>query len=182
MATVEAQMDAAHQHYANKEYATARLLYGLAADQGDAQARFILGAMHAQGQGGPQDYAAARRWYGLAADQGHADAQYNLGIMHDQGRCLERGAVGAGARPTSARHRSADFGFVRRRFTRRRRKPRLVTALLLTWVTSVQFGFSAAFRLGGHVTSRPSLRSLLRVYSFAFTFAGEKKAAPCQSR
>ena len=83
---VDVQMGAARQHYAKKEYAEARRLYGLAADQGNAQAQFNLGNMDAQGRGGPQDYAAARRWYGLAADQGLAEAQNNLGFMHKQGQ------------------------------------------------------------------------------------------------
>jgi hypothetical protein len=40
--------------------AAARRWYGLAADQGLAEAQNNLGFMHKQGQGGPQDYAAAR--------------------------------------------------------------------------------------------------------------------------
>ena len=83
---VDVQMDAAQQHHAKKEYAEARRLFGLAADQGLADAQFNLGYMLQHGQGGPQDYVAARRLYGLAADQGDADAQSNLGYMHENGQ------------------------------------------------------------------------------------------------
>jgi tetratricopeptide (TPR) repeat protein len=67
---------------------------------GDAKAQFILGSMHANGQGVPQDYEEAIKWYKKAADpghadpsewfrktadQGHADAQYELGQMYCNG-------------------------------------------------------------------------------------------------
>ena len=55
------------------------------AEQGDAVAQFLLGAMYYRGRGVPQDYAEAVRWYRLAADQGAADAQGNLGIMYALG-------------------------------------------------------------------------------------------------
>ena len=51
------------------------------AAQGDADA--MLGRMHYDGDGVPQDFAEARRLLGLAAAQGHADAQTVLGEMHN---------------------------------------------------------------------------------------------------
>lgn len=56
------------------------------AEQGDAHAEFMLGAMYNFGQGVLQDYERAGLWYRKAADQGVAGAQYNLGIMYDTGQ------------------------------------------------------------------------------------------------
>jgi len=56
-----------------------------AAEAGDAEAQFNLGASYEFGLGVPQDYKEAVKWYRLAADQGHADAQFNLGYMYDRG-------------------------------------------------------------------------------------------------
>ena len=56
------------------------------AEQGDAEAAFILALLHANGDGVPQDYKTAAKWYALAAEQGHPSAQYNLGELHRSGR------------------------------------------------------------------------------------------------
>ena len=56
------------------------------AEQGDAHAEFMLGAMYNFGEGVLQDYARASLWYRKAADQGVAGAQYNLGVMYDTGQ------------------------------------------------------------------------------------------------
>ena len=61
-----------------QDFAEARRLYGLAADQGNPDAQINLGYMHEHGEGGPPDFAEARRLYGLAADQGNPEAQNNL--------------------------------------------------------------------------------------------------------
>ena len=58
----------------------------MAADQGIAQAQYILGVMYENGQGVAQDYSAAMKWYRMAADQGHAQAQCNLGVMYYEGQ------------------------------------------------------------------------------------------------
>ena len=64
-----------------KDYAEARRHYGLAAEQGHAEAQRMLGQMHCDGRGGAQDLAEARRLYGLAAAQGHAGARVVLAVM-----------------------------------------------------------------------------------------------------
>ena len=56
----------------------------LAAEQGDAEAQFILGAMYFQGRGVLKDDAEAVRWYRLAAEQGLADGQNSLGVSWSQ--------------------------------------------------------------------------------------------------
>jgi TPR repeat protein len=69
--------------------------YRKAADQGDADAQFNLGAGYDNGQGVPQDYAEALKWYRLAADQGVASAQYNLAVMYANGQGVPQDYVRA---------------------------------------------------------------------------------------
>lgn len=52
------------------------------AEQGDAESQFLLGQMHHQGLGVPEDAAKADRWFRLAAAQGHAEALFGLGALH----------------------------------------------------------------------------------------------------
>ncbi|MGA2086912.1 MAG: tetratricopeptide repeat protein [Terracidiphilus sp.] len=65
-------------------------VYGVAArkaaEQGDANAQFNLGASYDLGQGVPQDFAQAAFWYRKAAEQGNPNAQINLGAMYDYGQ------------------------------------------------------------------------------------------------
>ena len=56
------------------------------AEQGDANAQFMLGNMYRQGKGVSQDYKQAVSWYRKAADQGLAKAQLMLGVMYYEGR------------------------------------------------------------------------------------------------
>ena len=46
-----------------------------AAEQGDAEAQFNLGAMYAKGEGVPEDYVRAFAWFNLAAAQGDENAE-----------------------------------------------------------------------------------------------------------
>ena len=45
------------------------------AEQGDADAQFVLGVMYGEGKGVTQNYKTALKWYGLSAKQGNADAR-----------------------------------------------------------------------------------------------------------
>lgn len=56
-----------------------------AAEQGDVEARVIVGEIYERGLGVPPDYAAAATWYRLAADAGDRRAQVNLGYLHERG-------------------------------------------------------------------------------------------------
>ena len=69
-----------------RDYKAAAEWFRRAAEQGVAEAQFILGQMCRTGEGVPQDYKAAAQWSRRAAEQGHADAQYNLGGMYAIGR------------------------------------------------------------------------------------------------
>ena len=55
------------------------------ADQGHADAQYLLGLMYANGEGVPENDAEAVKWFRKAADQGHAAAQFNLGYMYATG-------------------------------------------------------------------------------------------------
>jgi TPR repeat protein len=81
-----ASLEEAIKAYQHGDYATARRLFRLLAEQGSAKAQYLLGLMYVEGQGVPQDDGEAVKWLRLAADQGHANAQYNLGIMYEKGR------------------------------------------------------------------------------------------------
>ena len=59
-----------------------------AAEQGDAEAQFTLGARYESGRGVAQDAAVAVRWYRRAAQQGHVTAQFRLGDMYRDGRSV----------------------------------------------------------------------------------------------
>ena len=53
--------------------------YRKAADQGDADAQYILGYCYETGAGVPKDTAQAADWYRKAATQGHTNARQGLG-------------------------------------------------------------------------------------------------------
>ena len=72
--------------YQRGDYSTAVRLWRPLAEQGDAFVQWLLGIMHDQGQGVPQDDAEAVKWYRLAAEQGDAEAQNNLGVMYAKGQ------------------------------------------------------------------------------------------------
>lgn len=72
--------------YKHGDYATALGEWLPLAQQGNAGAQFLLGALYAQGHGVPQDYGQAAQWFRRAAEQGHVAAQYNLGVRYHEGR------------------------------------------------------------------------------------------------
>ena len=67
------------------DYKTALREFQHLAEQGDADAQYLLGVFYKDGEGVPQDYKEAVKWYTLSAEQGHADAQHNLAIMYGTG-------------------------------------------------------------------------------------------------
>ena len=60
------------------------------AEQGDANAQYNLGVMHAKGVGTLHEVAEAVKWYRKAAEQGDAQAQYTLGVEYDKGQGVPR--------------------------------------------------------------------------------------------
>ena len=84
--SAESQFDIGVSRYEEQDYAAARELFRLAAEQGHTEAQNKLGVMYADGEGVLQDYAEAVRWYRKAAEQGYAYAESNLGYMYDGGQ------------------------------------------------------------------------------------------------
>ena len=56
-----------------------------AAELGDSEAAYTLGALYATGEDVEIDAEQAVRWYWMAAEAGHAEAKYNLGFMYCRG-------------------------------------------------------------------------------------------------
>ena len=68
-----------------RDFATELQILRPLAEQGNAEAKRMIGAAFASGQGVPQDFAQAVIWYSEAAYQGDPDAQSNLGAMYANG-------------------------------------------------------------------------------------------------
>ena len=66
-----------------------------AAEQGDVEALFEQGQMHAQGLGTKQDFESAAEYYQQAAEKGHAKAAFNLGFLFAHGQGVEQDDVRA---------------------------------------------------------------------------------------
>ncbi len=81
--------------YNRGDYATALKEIHPLAEQGVAEALFILGLMYSKGEGVLHDYVEAMRWYRLAAEQGHATAQFNLADMYKYGKGVPQDYVQA---------------------------------------------------------------------------------------
>ena len=70
------------------------------AEQGDANAQFMLARLYQDGEGIPQDFKKAVNWYKRAAEQEIGDdklaflgirtAQYNLGLMYKNGKGVQQ--------------------------------------------------------------------------------------------
>ena len=67
----------------------------LDAEQGDADAQFLLGRRYFNGEGVPPDYQEAVKWYRLAAEQGYAMSQFSLGGMYAIGQGVREDYVQA---------------------------------------------------------------------------------------
>ena len=76
--------------YKRGDYATALREFRPLAEQGNAKAQVLLGAMFHAGEGVSQDHATAVKWYRKAAEQGSAFAQNNLGVMYEKGQGVVR--------------------------------------------------------------------------------------------
>ena len=68
------------------DYATALREWRPLAEQGQAEAQYLLGIIYSVGKGVPQDYAEVVKWFRKAAEQGHAKAQNDLGNHYRSAR------------------------------------------------------------------------------------------------
>ncbi len=80
MGDVMTEMDKVNEALERGDYATAFKLSLPLAEQGDADARYIIGVMYANGHGVAQDYVQACMWLKLAAKNDHEDAKYDLAV------------------------------------------------------------------------------------------------------
>ena len=83
--SLAANYEAGVEAFVRGDYATALKEWRPLAEQGDARAQHLLGAMYDNGRGVTQDYTEAAKWYRLAAEQGVAKAQIILGAMYGFG-------------------------------------------------------------------------------------------------
>ena len=65
------------------------------AEQGEADAQFLLGVMYFDGTGVPQDDKEAVKWYRKAAEQGYSVAQHDLGMAYYKGQGVLKDTVTA---------------------------------------------------------------------------------------
>ena len=65
--------------------------YEQAAQAGDDDAQFYLGALHSAGIGRTRSDAEAFRWFSRAADQGHAHASLIVAGLYASGRGISEG-------------------------------------------------------------------------------------------
>ena len=65
------------------------------AEQGDANAQFILGNCYEYGEGVAKDEVEAVKWYRKSAEQGDAMAQVSLGFCYDSGTGVAKDEVEA---------------------------------------------------------------------------------------
>ena len=77
-----ADFDGGMAAFQRGDYETALEEFRALADQGDADAQYMLGGMYSAGRGVPRNYIKAVRWSRLAAEQGHAEAQFSLAMSH----------------------------------------------------------------------------------------------------
>jgi len=83
--SLKESMKTAAGAYERKDFALAVSIWKPLAEQGNAEAETLLGAMYWQGEGVSRDHKEAARLYLRAADQGYARAQNDIGFMYGFG-------------------------------------------------------------------------------------------------
>jgi TPR repeat protein len=81
-----------------------------AAEQGNTEAQFWLGAAYEEGRFGTTDYQAAFKWLVKAAEQRHSAAQVILGEMYEEGEFVSQNYVMAAKWYRKAAEHSPDMG------------------------------------------------------------------------
>lgn len=103
---VDSRIAQAQSHFENGRSEQGVALLRPLADEGNPEARFLLGLAYSDGQGALRDLARALRLFEAAAADGHADAAFLAGLAHHRGR-------GAAANQTEAvryMHQAAEAG------------------------------------------------------------------------
>ncbi|KAG0226238.1 hypothetical protein BGW41_004235, partial [Actinomortierella wolfii] len=81
---MEAQFELEESSGTSRNYTEAAIWYRKAAEQGDAEAQYLLGKMYLDGTGVEQNNKVII-WIRKVADQGNADSQTSLGILFSKG-------------------------------------------------------------------------------------------------
>lgn len=88
---VQAQsVDAGMAAYNRADYAEAYRIILPLAEQGNAEAQFVLGYLYDEGLGVSVNTGRAIHWYRLAAEQGYDEAQYMLGELSLHGDIVDQ--------------------------------------------------------------------------------------------
>ena len=58
-------------------------------DEGNAEAKFFLGALYYSGQGVEQDFSEALKLFEESSNSGYTSATYNLGVIYAKGRGVD---------------------------------------------------------------------------------------------
>jgi uncharacterized protein len=83
--SLEERMKTAAGAYERRDFATALAIWRPLAEQGNAEAETLLGAMYWSGEGVLRDHKQAAHWYMRAAQKGYARAQNDIGFMYGFG-------------------------------------------------------------------------------------------------
>lgn len=75
--------------YSRADYRSALAVWRDRANGGDAEAQYMVGAIHEKGLGTEPNYIEAARWYRMAAEQEHARAMMSLAYLYEQGLGVE---------------------------------------------------------------------------------------------
>jgi TPR repeat protein len=178
-------LDRAVQAYQAKDFATARKLCTELAEQGQGQARYMLGTMYSFGEGGPSDPAEAARHYRIAAEAGHAVAAYSLGALY----ALGRGVPQDYAEAMRWYRRAADGGSADALFkvgvmyANGEGVPKDLTEAGQWWRQAADKGYAPAMLFLGHLHQRGDTGAADPVAAAEWYLkawqAGNKEAAPC---
>lgn len=80
----------AHRAYEKKEFSRAMKIALSLAQQGIANAEYLVGAMYLEGEGVENDFGKAFTWFSKAAEHGDADGQVALARMYRNGLGTQR--------------------------------------------------------------------------------------------
>jgi len=85
MGFINSQLNLAgiHRQDSLPNYTKAMYWHKKAADAGDAQAKYLVGAMYHEGEGVKRDYNEALKWYKQAVDGGYMYAWYVIGLVYN---------------------------------------------------------------------------------------------------
>ncbi|HZP92500.1 MAG TPA: tetratricopeptide repeat protein [Burkholderiales bacterium] len=90
-----AGFDEGVQAYNSGDYAKAVAEFKPLAEQGHADAQFIMGRLYHEGYGVPRDQVEAAKWFRRAAEQANSSSQYYLGLMYEKGEGVQKDLVAA---------------------------------------------------------------------------------------